>query len=68
MKYAVLACINGSYTVHAEGFTSLDKAVVNYHSYCAALWNDTNPVSATVMICDEQLDAVNGYKERIVHD
>lgn len=68
MKYAVIACINGAYIVRAEGFTSVDKAKVNYHGYCQVLWNDTNPVNATVMIADEQLDAVEGYKERIVHD
>ena len=67
MNYAVIACSSGSYLVHAEGFTSVDKAKVNWHGYCQALWNDPNPVNATVMICDEQLDCVEGYKERISH-
>lgn len=27
MKYAIVKCINGNFSIHAEGFTSLDKAL-----------------------------------------
>lgn len=68
MKYAVIAVTNGNYNVHAEGFTdNLDGAKVNYHGYCEALWNDSETTSATVMIADENLDVVEGYKEYIHH-
>lgn len=68
MKYAVIKVINGAYTIHAEGFASLEAAKVTYHGLCQALWNAPDVLSAYVMIADEQLDAVEGYKEYIHHD
>lgn len=68
MKYAIIKVINGSYSIHAEGFTSVAAAKVNYHGLCQTLWNEPTVLDAYVMIADEQLDAVEGYKERIHHD
>ena len=68
MKYAIVKVINGSYSIHAEGFTSLEAAKVNFHGICQTLWNAPDVLDAYVMIADEQLDAVEGYKERIHHD
>lgn len=68
MKYAVIAVTNGNYNIHAEGFTdNLDAAKVNYHGYCQDLWNDSTTRTAEVAIVDENLDVVEGYKERISH-
>lgn len=63
--YAIIASINGSFIVHAEGYTSADAAKVEYHNYCAALWNAEDVQSAHVAIVNEQLDVVDGYKEHI---
>ena len=68
MKYAIIKVINGSYSVHAEGFTDIASAKVNYHGLCQTLWNAPDVTTAYVMIADEQLDAVEGYKEYIHHD
>lgn len=68
MKYAIIECINGNYFVRAEGITNLDSAKVQFHGRCQALWNDPVTFSAYVMIADEQLDAVEGYKEFIHHE
>lgn len=68
MKYAILKCINGNYFVHAEGITTIEAAKVNFHALCQTLWNSTDVLSAHVMIADEQLDPVEGYKEYIHHD
>lgn len=68
MKYAVIKCINGSYSVHAEGFTNLTAAKVNFHGLCQTLWNAPDVITAHAMICDEQLDAVEGYKEYIHYE
>ena len=68
MKYAIIKVINGSYSIHAEGFTSVADAKVNYHGLCQTLWNAPDVTTAYVMIADEQLDAVEGYKEFIHHD
>ena len=68
MRYAVLKSINGNFFVHAEGFTDIEKAKVNYHSLCQTLWNAPDVITAEVMIVDEQLNCVEGYREFIHHD
>lgn len=68
MKYAVIKTINGVYSIHAEGFTDVSKAKVNYHGLCQTLWNAPDVLSASVMIVDENLDCVEGYKEYIHHE
>lgn len=67
MKYAIIKCINGSYSVHAEGITELGAAKVSFHGLCQTLWNAPDVLSAHVAIVDEQLDVVEGYKESIHH-
>lgn len=68
MRYAIVKVINGNYSVHAEGITELGAAKVAYHGLCQTLWNAPDVTSAYVMITDEQLDVVEGYKEYIHHD
>lgn len=68
MTYAIIKCINGSYSVHAEGFTDLAAAKVGYHGLCQTLWNAPDVITAHAMIADEQLDVVEGYKEYIHHE
>lgn len=67
MVYAIIQVSNGSYSVVAEGIASLDSAKTQFHNLCAALWNAPNVQSACVMIADQNLDAVEGYKECITH-
>ena len=68
MKYAILKCVNGNYAVHAEGITTLEAAKVQFHGLCQTLWNAPDVLTAHVMIADEQLDPVEGYKEFVHHD
>ena len=68
MKYAIIECVNGNYVVRAEGITSLESAKSQYHDRCRVLWNAQDVITAHVMIADEQLDAVEGYKEFIHHE
>ena len=67
MKYCVLKCVNGNYSINAEGFTDLDKAKVNYHGLCQTLWNAPDVDTACVSIVDENLLIVQGYREFISH-
>lgn len=67
MKYAIIKVSNGNYFIHAEGITSLDSAKTQFHGLCQTLWNAPDVLSATVIIADENLDAVEGYKEFITH-
>lgn len=67
MKYAVIKCINGSYAIHAEGITELSSAKTNFHGLCQTLWDAPDVITAEVMIVDENLDCVEGYREFISH-
>lgn len=68
MKYSVIKVINGNYSIHAEGITDLGAAKVQFHGLCQTLWNAPDVATAYVMIADEQLDCVEGYKEFIHHN
>lgn len=68
MKYAIVKVINGSFSIHAEGYTDLNAAKVTFHGVCQTLWNAQDVVTAMVMIVDENLDCVGRYKEYIQHD
>jgi len=68
MKYAIIKVVNGNYAIHAEGITSKESAKVNFHGLCQTLWNAPDVITAMVMIADENLDAVEGYKEYIRHN
>ena len=68
MKYAIIKCINGAFSIHAEGFTELEKAKVNYHALCQTLWNSEDVLTGKVMLVDEQLNCVEGYAEYIYRE
>ena len=67
MKYAIIKVINGNYFIHAEGITDINKAKTQFHTLCASLWNAPDVITACVMIADENLNAVEGYREFISH-
>ena len=67
MKYAIIKVINGNYAIHAEDITDAANAKVNFHGLCQTLWNAPDVITACVMIVDENLDVVEGYKEFITH-
>jgi hypothetical protein len=67
MKYAIIKVINGNYAVHAEGIIDMNNAKVNFHGLCQTLWSAPDVITACVMIVDENLDVVEGYKEFISH-
>lgn len=68
MKMAIIKVINGNFFIHAEGITDIGNAKTIFHGLCQTLWNASDVLSAYVMIADEQLDAVEGYKEYIHHE
>ena len=67
MKYAIIEVSNGNYFVKEEGITNLDSAKVKWHDRCKILWNAPDVMTACVIIADENLDAVQGYREFISH-
>ena len=68
MKLAIIKVLNGNYFIHAEGITTVEAAKTQYHGLCQTLWNAPDVLDAHVMIADEQLDCVEGYKEYIHHE
>ena len=68
MKLAIVKVINGNYFIHAEGITTLESAKTQYHGLCQMLWNASDVLTAEVMIVDENLDCVEGYREYIHHE
>lgn len=68
MKYALVKVVNGNYNIHAEGITDVNSAKVQFHGLCQTLWNAEDVITASVMIVDENLDCVEGYKEFITHE
>ena len=66
MKLSVIKVTNGNFNIHAEGFEdNPNGAKVSYHDLCKLLWNDPGTQTACVMIVDENLDVLPGYKEYI---
>jgi len=68
MTYAIINCVNGVFTVRAEGIQTIEAAKTQYHGSCQVLWNAPDVASAYVMIVDTQLDVVEGCKEYIHHE
>lgn len=68
MKYAIIKVSNGTFVIESEWGDNLTGAKVAFHSLCQTLWNAPDVASAMVMIADENLDAVEGYREYIRHD
>ena len=68
MKYAIIKVINGNYFIHAEGIIDIAQAKTIYHDVCKTLWNSADVITAHVMITNEQLEIVEGYKEFIYHN
>lgn len=67
MKYAIIACVNGNFSVKTE-WSDLEKAKANYHGICQTHWSAPDVITCEIAIVDEQLDIVEGYKEYIHHD
>jgi len=65
MKYSIIKVINGNFSVHGEYGTNLQSAIIAFHSFCAALWNDPDTQVAMVKIVDENIDCVDKYMEYI---
>ena len=66
MKYAIVKVTDGNYNIHTEHST-VTAAKVEFHNLAAALWNAHDVITACVMITDENLDVVQGYREFISH-
>lgn len=67
MKYSIIKCINGSFTIDSE-HKGLTQAKVRFHAVCQTLWNAPDVLKAKIEILDEQLNVVEDYRESIHHE
>ena len=67
MKYSIIKVVNGNYSIHTEGITDVKAAKVAFFGLCQTLWNADDVLTACVIIADENLNAVEGYREFITH-
>lgn len=68
MKYSIIKVVNGIFSIDSEWGENLTGAKTAFHGVCQTLWSAPDVITAYVMIADEQLDAVEGYKEFIHHE
>ena len=68
MKYALIQCVNGSFSIVSEHGENLQAARVAFHNVCKNLWNASDVISATVAIIDSNLTYVDGRIEVITHE
>ena len=67
MKYAIINCVNGNFSIVAEGIETEQSARVQFHDRCKILWNAQDVITAEVAVVDEQLDVYQGLKEFVHH-
>ena len=67
MKYSLIQCVNGNFTVVSEHGNDKQAALVAFHDRCKILWNAPDAYTAMVKIVDENLDCVDGKMEYITH-
>lgn len=67
MKYSLVQCVNGNFSIVSEHGEDKQAAVVAFHNRCMILWNAPDVITGMVKILDEQLDTVDGKMEYITH-
>jgi hypothetical protein len=68
MKYALIQCVNGNFSIVSEHGENLQAARVAFHDRCKILWNASDVITATVAIVDSNLTYVDGRIEIITHE
>ncbi len=68
MKYALIQCVNGAFSIVSEHGENLQAARVAFHDRCKILWNASDVIEGYVAIIDSNLSYVDGRIERITHE
>ena len=67
MKYALIQCVNGNFSIVSEHGDNLQAARVAFHDRCKILWNASDVIEGYVAIIDSNLTYVDGKIEVITH-
>ena len=65
MTYAVIKCVNGSFTLDSEWKNNINGAIMQWHNVCRTLWSSEDVNMATVEIIDELGTVLENYREII---
>lgn len=65
--YSVVQCVNGSYSVVAEGLSE-SSAKINFWDRCIVLENAPDVLLGQIAILNQQLQIYGGYTEQIIHE
>lgn len=68
MKFAIVQCVNGNFSIVSEHGENLQAARVAFHERCKILWNAPDVLSAVVELVDSDFNVFTGYKEYIGHE
>lgn len=66
MKYSVVQCVNGNFSIVSEHGDS-QSAVVAFHDRCKNLWNAPDVITGMVKVFDESLNQYGNKVEYITH-
>ena len=67
MKYALIQCVNGNFSIVSEHENNLQAARVAFHDRCKILWNSSDVIEGYVAIINSNLTYVDGEIEVITH-
>ena len=67
MKYAVVQCSNGAFSIVAEGFTDPEKAIPTFADKMKAFHNATDVDYAYVAIVDQNFNVYGNYEDVTNH-
>lgn len=68
MKYALIQCVNGAFSIVSEHGKDLQAARVAFHNRCMSLWSASDVITGYVAIIDSNLTCVDGRVEVITHE
>lgn len=66
MKYSVVQCVNGNYTIVSEGHDE-SAAKKAFWNRCVLLENDPSTITGHVAILTEELYVYAGYNQQFSH-
>ena len=58
MKFAVIHCSNGVFTIDSEWTDAKISAIVNFHTVCTTLWSAEDVEKAAVILVNEKFETL----------
>jgi len=65
MKYSLIQCVNGNFSVVSE-HSDVNAGIVRFHQVSASLWNAPDVITARLNLVDENLYVVDGKYTEVI--